>query len=243
MKKLLIFALTLGLLIGASAAMGATVTINNTTVAYDQYGHPWPSVNGTSHIGDPFTTQKAEFDTVTGKLKIFSDWNPGFNNTDPGIVTAFLFIDKDPLAANGWDYAVDLNAAGTATVQNKILSGLTITNSAPPSTGSWYYGKTYDGVILPSPVSATGTDTTKTAGVTWSAFGPPYVTTNYVVVDVNNMVGTGQWEFFWGTGTCANGPFDGTSDGKVPVPPSVLLLGTGILGLAGFGWRRRKTNV
>lgn len=32
------------------------------------------------------------------------------------------------------------------------------------------------------------------------------------------------------------------SFGQVPVPPSVLLLGSGLLGLAGLGWRRRKTS-
>jgi hypothetical protein len=29
----------------------------------------------------------------------------------------------------------------------------------------------------------------------------------------------------------------------VPLPPSALLLGSGLLGLVGVGWRRRKTNV
>lgn len=49
--------------------------------------------------------------------------------------------------------------------------------------------------------------------------------------------------------------FDATSGGagyyflmdnmvsNVPLPPSALLVGTGILGLVGLGWRRRKTKV
>jgi hypothetical protein len=27
----------------------------------------------------------------------------------------------------------------------------------------------------------------------------------------------------------------------VPIPPTVLLLGSGLLGLVGLGWRRRKS--
>ena len=34
-----------------------------------------------------------------------------------------------------------------------------------------------------------------------------------------------------------------TDASAVPLPPSVLLLGTGILGLVGLGWRRRKTEA
>jgi hypothetical protein len=34
-----------------------------------------------------------------------------------------------------------------------------------------------------------------------------------------------------------------TRDNLVPLPPSALLLGSGLLGLVGVGWRRRKTNV
>jgi hypothetical protein len=35
---------------------------------------------------------------------------------------------------------------------------------------------------------------------------------------------------------------DNFGSSPVPLPPSVLLLGTGILGLVGLGWRRRKTS-
>jgi hypothetical protein len=46
--------------------------------------------------------------------------------------------------------------------------------------------------------------------------------------------------FLWGTATCANDIITGQLP-QVPIPPTALLLGTGILGMVGLGWRRRKT--
>jgi hypothetical protein len=43
---------------------------------------------------------------------------------------------------------------------------------------------------------------------------------------------------------CGNDFMMGSAQGfQVPLPPSALLLGSGLLGLVGLGWRRRKTNV
>jgi hypothetical protein len=49
---------------------------------------------------------------------------------------------------------------------------------------------------------------------------------------------------------CANGHFGvggltytPGGDPVVPIPPTVLLMGSGLLGLVGLGWRRRKTKV
>jgi hypothetical protein len=68
-------------------------------------------------------------------------------------------------------------------------------------------------------------------------------------------VQSGMWEddafatltFLWGTGTCANdiltGQVGGGGNPNVPVPPTVWLLGSGLLGMVGLGWRRRnRTN-
>jgi hypothetical protein len=88
----------------------------------------------------------------------------------------------------------------------------------------------------------------------WTSFTGGTVTWNALAaglpdwrVDVLNL-GVGQggiyqddpngtWCITWGTATCANDVV-----GCVPIPPSVLLLGSGLLGLGFLSWRK-KTEV
>ena len=236
MKKLVIFSLTLALLVGAGSAMGAVVTIDNHTTAYDQGGHPYAY---STVIGSPayFNTPKAEFDTVSGQFTIFTDWNPGKDGY-LSVNTAFLFIDNN--ADGTWDYAVDLDIQSTTkTAQPLWKAPLTIVYSSAPV--GYTFGKAYATALTLAPVTATATSG-GTADVTWS-YTSNTSTGNTVIVDLNGLVTTNPWNFFYATATCANGPFVGSSDGMVPLPPSAILLGTGLLGLVGLGWRRRKTNV
>lgn len=71
--------------------------------------------------------------------------------------------------------------------------------------------------------------------------------------DLHNVVGTDLssiWNgtdeiWFHFTQECGNDNLMGYRPGGIPLPlpPSALLLGTGLLGLVGLGWRRRQTKV
>ena len=64
-------------------------------------------------------------------------------------------------------------------------------------------------------------------------------------IQSQGIVLSGGFSFLYPTATCANSELHGCYTGKVtgvPLPPSALLLGSGLLGLAGLGWRRKKAS-
>jgi len=232
MKKVILWAMCM-VLVGVSGAMAydkIDTTLVQPWVGTVATGAPFVDVIGDANNFDIFG---ADFNHATGLFTLYTNWNPDKNNSVRQ--TSMLFINSDAL--NGYEYAINLDThIGTLGEVVKAPLAITTSYDTMASTGSMYAGK--DDSLAPIPVLATG-DLFGTTYVKW-ALGAGGLN-NSVEVDLFGLLGTGQWSFLWASATCANDTFSSGFDRGVPLPPSALLMGSGLLGLLGLGWRRRKS--
>lgn len=236
MKRTVSVACALVLVLGLWVSGALAYNFNDNTLVQNwNQGGPygggaWQDVIGDSNVFDTFGANKSG-NTFT----MFTNWNLSHNG-DLGyseVQTADLFIDK---GYNGtWDYAIQLN---TASGTGKVYANPTYKTSNDifaPLTNLIYGGKYDEAAPKLAPVLATSSDT-GTTSVVWTLGSGGL--NNEVAIDLSGLGLTGNWGFFWGTGTCSNDGFAG----YVPIPPSVLLLGSGLMGLGLLGWRRRGSE-
>jgi hypothetical protein len=271
MKKLsLLCAMTLVLaVLGIPQAYGAGVDITtfdgmtsgNPSTWYNRGNDPGEhlEVEPNCVTGTQWDLQASSINTSTGALATIGTYD--FVNGVDGWTSGDIFISTsgtpvygpavsgynfngNSTVANvfGYNYVLDMDWA------NKTYDIIALNNA---STVKVYYGQNQGanpyayasgGQVLYEDISFTVQNLAAAAiladyGVTITG-----ASCNVVLTDISNVWsdGTLLWTHF--TQKCGNDDLMGYRLGTpVPLPPSALLLGSGLLGLVGLGWRRRKS--
>jgi hypothetical protein len=216
--------LTLG--VWAGGAMAAYTYTDTTEVewwrGHSPSGQGWSDVIGSTNVFDTFGA-----DWSYGLLTIYTNWNPGKDGTASNLVkTADLFLYGTPVG----NLAIRLDTtSGLGTV---YFNPVAKTSEDIFADSGLYYGGRYDKTSAkPVPVWTTGSTSSTSTSVVWSSTNPSALNNN-VVIDLAALGATGFSGFVWGTATCSN-------DGFAPIPGSLVLLGSGLLGLVGIGLRKK----
>lgn len=235
MKKiLLIFSAIMGVCFAATGAMAYGID-NLTEVQWSDNPAKWTSAK-TASIGAPlFNTFGADWDPTSKTLTIYSNWSP-VSDGHLSVTTADLFIDADGLP--GWDYAIGLdsvqpNGKGLDRAGNIYTGAIKYSTDFAIGFAIGTQARTLPTFpAAPIPVFMTTRDITNNATVAWTALGadPGYK------VDVTYANLPDVFLFMWASGTCGNGPIQGVA----PLPGTLLLLGSGLTGLAAYARRRQK---
>lgn len=230
MKKIVVLTCFL-LLIGYSFA-NATPWTDNTKIWNTWTGN----VDGTDAYGSP-SISGGTYTASNGFLsQITYDYNNLINLAGPNVVAVDLFIDKE---ANGyWDYVVPLSIGLTSIIQ--LSTPIAETDKSGVYKLSYVApvdGKTYDwrrnhpiGLINYNGIG------TSIGTFNWNGFNQN-VGTHSTTMNFTNLSVDYNFMFSW-TVSCANDVVKGSGT-SVPEPTTLLLLGTGLLGLS-FAVRRRK---
>ena len=134
--------------------------------------------------------------------------------------------------ALGHNSVYDIGIKMSGPDQGKIYSGVTWSYPTQNSTwpnGNWIYGGKYldgSGNSQDPLVIFSGGTYVGDAQINWA--------TGLLTITFSNLLGGENWNKFgfqFGSGDCANEWMAGEANNPVPVPPSVLLLGSGLLGL------------
>jgi hypothetical protein len=232
-----IFVLLALLLSCPAGTMAAPVRIYDSYVGADSHGYG-------DRIGDArFEVEWMDIEIVGSSLNVAIRTNFQGNSGYPNLTVNFgdLFVSTDgwhpygsaPYASdnysNGeqWEYVFDVSAGKLYPIANgEILR----TENLMPSSG-WIYRNGQESLVKDQTGGAIGQGGS-------AYYSPTYYSSSsgaYVIsFDINGL----GWKledlgFRW-TMTCGNDVIEGAAD-PVSEPTTMLILGTGLIGLAGFG--------
>jgi hypothetical protein len=208
------------------------------------------------YIGSAYQTYGATYDPTTQKLYLYTNIAGADFSEDLGggksATVADLFLNFG-WSANTFDTAVIMSGSNQSKSAGWVWTGFTPVTSIAQMAGAgsnWIIGGKYDFDNPQSvPVLTNGEGTAYPAIDVWWTKGTysvaglelPASDIWQVEVDLGDYSGFNpdQFSFLWGTGTCANDTITG-SYAATPIPGGLLLLGAGLLRLAGYGRRKRS---
>jgi hypothetical protein len=229
MKRTVSVACALVLVLGLWVSGALAHDYLNNTMVQPNTGGAYQNARTNPIQSQPyFNTYGADWDGSV--LTIFSNWGPARDGY-LGVTTADLFIDLGCDGTYDFSVGLDTNPNGQGLNRAGIVYNGAITTSFAGGT----FGLRVDPASPHLIPVLMGTDTGNTTTVTWNteAGSPDYS----VAVDLSSLV-SGKFGFIWASATCANGPMEAC----VPIPPSVLLMGSGLLGVGLLGWRRQGSE-
>lgn len=243
MKKwAVILAVLIMVMAGAFSAQADTVQLFGPQKV-EEFRWTSPSGGGWKYvIGDA-----AEFATPSASVtwgaagditfKIYTNY-PQSGISPAGVGVLALDLDHNGTFEKGVIMAGP-NAGNVYNVAGWVYSTQTVF-----ANGSYYYGGKFDQAnpqLIPVAIE-TGGGTGQVGTVTWTDVPGDSPAAYLVTLYLSGFNIGGEYNNFnwnWSPATCGNADIGGHAN--VPLPPSVLLLGSGLLGLGLVGWRRRQT--